>query len=57
MDVEKELEQVKEFKNLGYTFEKNNKNEKHIKERERKARNLMGQIWNIVLRKKKIVFR
>ena len=41
------LEEVKEFKYLGYNFQKNGGREMHIREVIKKARIAMAQIWGI----------
>ena len=41
------IEQVKEFTYLGYTFQKNNGPEKHIRERCKKGIMVMRQVWGI----------
>lgn len=45
------LEQVKELKYLGFTFQSNGNYEKHISETVRKARTVMAQVWGIGQRK------
>jgi len=45
------LEEVDEFKYLGYTFKRNNSDEAHIKEVIKKAAGVMAQIWGIGERK------
>lgn len=40
---DKKLEEVKEFKYLGYIFQKNGEREAHIRETYKKARIVMGQ--------------
>ena len=44
---EENIEQVKEFTYLGYTFHKNNGPEKHIRSRCKKAVIAMRQVWGI----------
>ncbi|XP_071578809.1 uncharacterized protein [Temnothorax nylanderi] len=44
---EEEIEEVKEFCYLGYTFQKNGRQEAHINERVRKATIAMRQVWGI----------
>ncbi|KMQ83071.1 hypothetical protein RF55_21022 [Lasius niger] len=46
-----EIEEVEEFKYLGFTFKKNNKDNAHIKDVVRKAAAAMAQIWGIGERK------
>lgn len=46
-----ELEEVGEFKYLGFTFKKNNKDDAHIKDVVKRAAAAMGQIWGIGERK------
>lgn len=48
---EEEIEEVEEFKYLGYTFMKNNRDDAHIREVTRKAAGIMAQIWGIRERK------
>lgn len=43
----KELEEVKEFKYLGYVVKSNGGQETHIRDRVRKGATLIGQIWGI----------
>ncbi|XP_071577594.1 uncharacterized protein [Temnothorax nylanderi] len=43
----KKLEEVKEFKYLGYTLKENGGQEAHIKERRRKAARVMREVWGI----------
>jgi len=43
----KTIGEVKEFKYLGYTFQRNGGQEAHIKERVRRAAAVMGQAWGI----------
>jgi len=43
----KELEEVKEFKYLGYMVKSNGSQEAHIRDRVRKGATLLGQIWGI----------
>lgn len=45
------LEEVEEFKYLGYTFVKNNRDDVHIREVTKKAAGVMAQIWGIGERK------
>lgn len=44
---EKELEEVKEFKYLGYIVKINGGQEAHIRDRVRKGAMLLGQVWGI----------
>ncbi|XP_024883228.1 uncharacterized protein LOC112461981 [Temnothorax curvispinosus] len=44
---EEEIEEVKEFCYLGYTFQKNGEQDAHINERVRKATIAMRQVWGI----------
>lgn len=48
---EEEIEEVEEFKYLGYTFMKNNRDDAHIREVTKKAAGIMAQIWGIGERK------
>jgi len=41
------IEEVKEFKYLGYILQKNGGQEAHIKDRVRRAAARMGQIWEL----------
>ncbi|XP_071642133.1 uncharacterized protein [Temnothorax longispinosus] len=43
----KKLEEVKEFKYLGYTLMANGRQEAHIRERRRKAARVMREVWGI----------
>jgi len=43
----KEIEEVKEFNYLGYTLQKNNGNEAHIKNIRKKAMTVLGKVWSI----------
>lgn len=43
----KSIEKVKEFRYLGYTFQRNGGQELHIRERIKKAAAVMGQVWGI----------
>lgn len=43
----KKIEEVKEFKYLGYTVQRNEGQERHIKERVARAATVMGQVWGI----------
>ncbi|XP_071572354.1 uncharacterized protein [Temnothorax nylanderi] len=43
----KKLEEVKEFKYLGYTLKENGGQEAHIRERRRKAARVMREVWGI----------
>jgi len=47
---------VKEYKYLGYIFQRNRGQEKHIQEKIAKIATIMGQIWGIeeILRKKRV---
>ena len=42
-----EIEEVRQFKYLGFTFQRNNGVEKHLKEQQRKAIIAMKQTWSI----------
>lgn len=42
-----ELEEVREFKYLGFMFKKNNKDDAHIKDVVKRAAAAMAQIWGI----------
>lgn len=53
----KQIEQVKEFKYLGYTFKSNNSAEAHIRDLKKRANIAMAQIWGIGERKFKTNFR
>ena len=44
---DQEIERVREFKYLGYTFKYNNKNDAHIQDLRKRATAAMVQIWNI----------
>lgn len=44
---DQQIEEVKRFKYLGYTFQRNNGQEEHIKESARKARIAAAQVWGI----------
>lgn len=48
---EEEIEEVEEFKYLGYTFMKNNRDDTHIREVTKKAAGIMAQVWGIGERK------
>jgi len=43
----KKIEEVKEDKYLGYVFQRNGGQKKHIRERIAKAVTIMGQVWRI----------
>lgn len=43
----REEEEVKEFRYLGYTLQRNGEQEAHVRERVRKTAVVMGQIWGI----------
>lgn len=43
----KTIEEVKEFKYLGYVLQRNGRQEAHIKDRVKRAAAVMGQIWGI----------
>lgn len=43
----KTIEEVKEFKYLGYVLQRNGGQEAHIKDRVKRAAAAMGQIWGI----------
>lgn len=43
----KVIEEVKEFTYLGYNIQKNGGQERHVRERVRKAAAVMGQVWGI----------
>jgi len=43
----KKLEEVKEYKYLGYTMQRNGKQDKHIKEKIAKAMAIMGVVWGL----------
>lgn len=45
------IEEVKEFKYLGFTFKKSNTDEAHVKDIVRKAAAAMAQVWGIGERK------
>jgi len=47
----KTIEEVKEFKYLGYVLQKNGGQEAHIKDRVRRAAAGMGQIWGLEKRR------
>ncbi|XP_071648497.1 uncharacterized protein [Temnothorax longispinosus] len=49
----KKLEEVNEFKYLGYTLKKNGGQEAHIRERRRKAARVMREVWGIRKRMRK----
>ncbi|EZA58505.1 hypothetical protein X777_14664 [Ooceraea biroi] len=42
-----EIEEIKEFKYLGYTIQRNGGQEAHVRERVRRAAAIMEQIWGI----------
>lgn len=41
------IEEIKEFRYLGYTLQRNGGQEAHVRERLRKAAVIMGQVWEI----------
>ncbi|KYN10380.1 hypothetical protein ALC57_17568 [Trachymyrmex cornetzi] len=41
------IEEVKKFIYLGYTLQRNEKQEEHVKERVAKAAAVMGHVWGI----------
>lgn len=43
--------EVKEFRYLGYTLQRNGRQKAHIKERIKRAATIMGEIWGIGKRK------
>jgi hypothetical protein len=43
----RKLEEVKEFRYLGYTLQRNRGQEEHVRERIKKAAAVMGQVWGI----------
>lgn len=43
----KKLEEVKEFKYLGYTFQSNGGQKAHLKDRGRRAAVVMREVWGI----------
>ncbi|XP_071644396.1 uncharacterized protein [Temnothorax longispinosus] len=43
----RKVEEVKEFRYLGYTLQRNGGQEAHVKERVKKAAAVMGQVWGI----------
>lgn len=45
------MEEVKEFKYLGYVFQRNKGREAHIRNRVRKAAAVMRQVWEIEKRR------
>lgn len=47
----KTIEEVKEFRYLGYVLQKNGGQEVHIKNRIKRATTVMGQVWGIGKRK------
>lgn len=47
----KRLEEIKEFRYLGYTLQRNGGQEAHIKERIKRAAAIMGEVWRIGKRK------
>lgn len=47
----KKMEEVKEFRYLGYMLQRNGGQEAHIKERIKRAAAIMGEIWGIGKRK------
>lgn len=44
---EKRIEEVKEFRYLGYVLQKNGGQEAQVRDRGRKAAAIMGQVWGI----------
>lgn len=44
-------EKVREIKYLGYTFQTNNRQEGHVRNRIKKATRIAGQVWGIGKRK------
>lgn len=48
---ESEIEEVNHFKYLGYTLQRNNEADRHIKETVRRAISAMKQVWGIGQRK------
>jgi len=47
----KKVEEVNEYNYLGYTLQRNDGQEAHVKERVRKAAAVIGQVWGIEKRK------
>lgn len=47
----KKMEEVKEFRYLGYILQRNGRQEAHIKERIKRAATIMGERWGIGKRK------
>lgn len=43
----KKIEEVKEFRYLGYTIQRNGGKEAHVRERERRAAVVMREVWGI----------
>lgn len=43
----KVIEEVKEFRHLGYIMQKNGGQEAHVRERRKKAAALLGRVWGI----------
>ncbi|XP_071577986.1 uncharacterized protein [Temnothorax nylanderi] len=43
----RKVEEVKEFRYLGYTLQRNGGQEAHVKERVKKAAAVMGKVWGI----------
>lgn len=43
----KKLEEVKKFKYLGYTIQRNGGQEEHVKERGKRAAIVMREVWGI----------
>lgn len=41
------MEEVKEFKYLGYIFQRNGGQEAHLRDRVKKETAVMGQMWNL----------
>lgn len=44
---ENKLEEVKEYKYLGYTLQRNGRQEARVNERKRKAAVVMKEVWEI----------
>lgn len=45
------MEEVKEFRYLGYILQRNGRQEVHIKERIKRGATIMGEVWGIGKRK------
>lgn len=41
------MEEVKEFKYLGYIFQRNGSQEAHLRDRVKKGAAVMGQVWSL----------